>query len=236
MLCGDFNARTASDPDFIQYDNNDKFIQNNSNYIYDLVNFCRTSTDVATCNRGKRLLEICSQSQLRIANGRSFGDLTGKFTSHSIVGSSVIDYFVISEAILGKLLFMKIHDFTKSLSDHCLISCVLSVNFTETYCHENNNYIPNPFKYICKDNSIQSFHDAFILPFVTQKVTNYLDADYSCKYNCSLVDSDNDHGNTSCKINQAVSDFSDIILSAANTFLKARTPQRRKNRNNKCKK
>jgi hypothetical protein len=37
MLCGDFNTRTASDPDFIQYDNNnDKFIQNDSNYIYDL--------------------------------------------------------------------------------------------------------------------------------------------------------------------------------------------------------
>jgi hypothetical protein len=46
--------------------------------------------------------EICSQSQVRIANGRSFGDLTGEFTSHSTLGSSVIDYFVISEAILGR--------------------------------------------------------------------------------------------------------------------------------------
>jgi hypothetical protein len=55
--------------------------------------------------------------------------------------------------------------------------------------------------------------------------TNYLDVDYSCKYNCSLVDSDNDYGKTSCKINQAVSDFSDITLSTANTSLKARTPQ-----------
>ena len=142
--------------------------------------------------------------------------------------SSVIDYFVISEAILGKLLFMKVHDFMKSSSDHCLISCVLSVNFTETHCHENKNNISKPLKYIWNDNSIQSFQDALSLPSVTQKVTNYLDVDYSCKYNCSLVDSDNDYGNTSCKINQAVSDFSDIILSAANTSLKARTPQRRK--------
>ena len=145
---------------------------------------------------------------MRIANGRSFGDLTGEFTSHSTLCSSVIDYCVISEAILGKLLFMKAHDFMRSLSDHCLISCVLSVNFTETHCHENKNYIPKPLKYIWNDKSIQSFHDAS----VTQKVINYLDVDYSCKYNCSLVDSDNDYGNTSCKINQAVSDFSDIIL------------------------
>ena len=43
MLCGDFNARTESHPDFIQYDNNDKFIQNYSNYIFDLDNFCRIS-------------------------------------------------------------------------------------------------------------------------------------------------------------------------------------------------
>jgi hypothetical protein len=47
---------------------------------------------------------------------------------------------------------------------------------------------------------------------------------------------DNDYGNTSCKINQAVSDFSDIIISAANTSLKAIIPQRRKIHNNKCKK
>jgi hypothetical protein len=40
-----------------------------------------------------------------------------------------------------------------------------------------------------------------------------------CEVYSSLVDSDNDYGNTSCKINQAVSDFSDIILSAANTSL-----------------
>jgi hypothetical protein len=45
----------------------------------------------------------------------------------------------------------------------------------------------------------------------------------------------NDYGKTSCKINQAVSDFSDITLSTANTSLKARTPQRRKNHNNKSK-
>jgi hypothetical protein len=50
------------------------------------------------------------------------------------------------------------------------------------------------------------------------------------------ISSDNNYENTSCKINQTVSDFSDIILSAANTSLKARTPQRRKNHNNKCKK
>ena len=60
MICGDFNARTASDLDFIQYDNNDKVMQNDSNYIYDLVIFCRISKDVTTCNRGKRLLEISS--------------------------------------------------------------------------------------------------------------------------------------------------------------------------------
>jgi hypothetical protein len=39
-----------------------------------------------------------------------------KFTSHFTLGSSVIDYFVISEAILGQLIFMKVHDLMKSLS------------------------------------------------------------------------------------------------------------------------
>ena len=135
------------------------------------------------CNRGKRLLEICSQSQLRIANGRSFGDLTGKFTSHSTLGSSVIDYFIISETILSKLLLMKVHDFNKSLSDHCMISCVLSVNFIETRNYENSSCIPMPTKYIWNDNSSQSFLNALALPSVAKGITNFLDCDYSCKYN-----------------------------------------------------
>ena len=63
--------------------------------------------------------------KLRIANGRSFGDLIGEFTSHSTLGSSVIDYFVISEAILGQLLFMKVHDFMKSLSDQSDFLCCI---------------------------------------------------------------------------------------------------------------
>ena len=40
---------------------------------------------------------MCISSRLRILNGRTFGDSTGKFTSYQYNGSSVVDHCLISE-------------------------------------------------------------------------------------------------------------------------------------------
>jgi hypothetical protein len=40
------------------------------------------------------------QSRLRILNGRTLGDLEGKYTFHNSMGSSTIDYIISSESFL----------------------------------------------------------------------------------------------------------------------------------------
>ena len=79
-------------------------------------------------SRGRQLIETCVQSGMRILNGRIFGDTIGKYTSHQPLGSSVIDFFIVSETLLHQIPFFKVQPYEPDLSDHCQISMSLRVN------------------------------------------------------------------------------------------------------------
>ena len=100
LLCGDFNARTGCKiPDFIVNDN-DVHVPVSNHYLEDADINCRVSQDHVTDARGRELLDLCIESQLRILNGRSFGDSQGMFTSYKYNGNSVVDYMLVSENLL----------------------------------------------------------------------------------------------------------------------------------------
>ena len=48
---------------------------------------------------------MCISSRLRILNGRTFGDSTGKFTFYQYNGNSVIDYCLIYEGKNAKHIY-----------------------------------------------------------------------------------------------------------------------------------
>ncbi|CAG2204832.1 unnamed protein product [Mytilus edulis] len=96
ILAGDFNARTGDEPDLIQGDSSNHTPLFNS-YSPDLDLPSRSSQDNILSQRGKYLIDLCIQDKLRILNGRTFGDTFGQYTSHQPNGSSVIDYFIVSE-------------------------------------------------------------------------------------------------------------------------------------------
>ena len=79
LLCGDLNARTGSDTDFIINDD-DGHIPLDPDYIIDAKVRKRESEDSKVDERGKQLNEVCIASRLRILNGRTLGDLFGKYT------------------------------------------------------------------------------------------------------------------------------------------------------------
>jgi len=79
ILCGDMNARSGSEPDFIQNDNYDIYVPVNDDYAYDLIQEKRQSQDDKIDSRGKQLLELCIATQMRILNGRVIGDLYGRY-------------------------------------------------------------------------------------------------------------------------------------------------------------
>lgn len=92
MMCRDFNARTGSQQDFIFGDSTDH-LPLYHNYDVDSHSMCRQSKDTIVDTRGKSLIDICVGNQLRILNGRCFGDMFGRNTCFTPNGCSVVDQY-----------------------------------------------------------------------------------------------------------------------------------------------
>jgi len=214
LICGDLNARTGSDVDFIPNDTGFKYSVDDR-YIDNIPCRIRNSQDMARCNRGKNLLELCIQSKLRILNGRTFGDLQGKYTAHCSLRSSVIDYTIASKDVQHKILSMKVHDFKKSISNHCMLSCILSVNFIEICAQETTPLSPHPTKYIWSKDSVNKFQQSLKSTSVTSKLNDFVHSNYSLD---------------SCSVANAVLDFSKCIVEAAGLSLKARQKGYKRNK------
>ena len=172
LVIGDFNARTGRAADFITSDSDADYATYDIQYSPDLKCDIRNSEDEIICSRGRDLLDLCIQSKMRILNGRMLGDLSGKLTSHCSLGSSVIDYCICSDKLLSKILSMKVHDFDRSLSNHCMLSCIISVNFVE-HRPELDNLYPLPFKYAWNSSSIEKFQNALQSAPVAAKVSHF---------------------------------------------------------------
>lgn len=123
LICGDLNAKTGNDLDFIQ-DDNPSYTPEAEDYSQDYQNIMsRESEDMhRICSRGKLIIDYCIAAQLRILNGRTLGDLWGKCTYHGPKGSSVIDYSIASQSLVDSVLYFKVDNLVRSLSDHCLIT------------------------------------------------------------------------------------------------------------------
>ena len=100
ILCGDLNARVGNLLDYIMNDSSPHIEQYYSGYESDNAIPQRTNQDVQTNTQGKRLIDLCISSGIRILNGRHNGDPSGKFTCYTPRGCSVVDYVVMSENLL----------------------------------------------------------------------------------------------------------------------------------------
>lgn len=112
VITGDMNARTGVHNDFIQGDSVSHILLDNIGYDVDVAAGERHSNDITIDVRGKELLEMCVANKLRIVNGRIFGDSMCKFTCNNCVGSSVLDYFIVSEMLLEDILYAGIRFYT----------------------------------------------------------------------------------------------------------------------------
>jgi hypothetical protein len=127
VLSGDLNARTGIKEDFILNDDN-SHVHLQQDYEPDHSMLTRGNQDITISPRGNALLELCTEGRLRILNGRTLGDCIGKYTCHNSLGSSVVDYCIVSESVYKDVLYFKVHDFDATLSDHCQLSFVIKAN------------------------------------------------------------------------------------------------------------
>ena len=124
MLCGDLNARTSCEVDFILNDSS-RYLPLFDSYKPDDKNKLRKSHDDVLDERGKELIDLCITHQMSIVNGRCIGNLLGNFTCFSTV-----DYLITNERLLNQLLYFKVSDFLPLHSDcHCKISWEILTKF-----------------------------------------------------------------------------------------------------------
>lgn len=221
ILCGDLNARTGSEPDFIINDVNDTHIPMYDNYSCDIVQEKRCSYDMKVDSRGKQLLDLCIASKLRILNGRMWGDSYGKYTCMKAVGSSVVDYVIVSEDLIEDTLFFHVADFLSTLSDcHCKLTFGLLASYSPK-TKEQDITILFPGKYIWSETSTQKLQDTLCQPNIRNSIKTFLDT----KVNLS-----EDY------IEQAANEFFNIIDNAASKcliFRKTKLKGVRKHKNKK---
>ncbi len=136
MICGDFNARTSVDPDFVPDDTVNHIGVLPDDYAADIP-LPRFSKDKVRPNdNGSSLLAFCKESGLRIMNGRAGNDTgVGEYTYVGSRGSSVIDYVITSTDMFNKILNFDVCK-PNILSDHCAVrfSLICSEPFTQNKC------------------------------------------------------------------------------------------------------
>ena len=86
----------------------------------------RKNQDVQTNTQGKRLIDLCISSGIRILNGRHNGDPSGKLTCYTPRGCSVVDYVVMSENLLYTVEEFSISDLP-IYSDHCALHFAMNI-------------------------------------------------------------------------------------------------------------
>ncbi|CAG2200728.1 unnamed protein product [Mytilus edulis] len=159
-LLGDFNARTGSLCDYIIPDDELSKILNYDGIdeidrcLYDYYNLClynvslqRSSEDKGRINvYGNKLLQLCKNNCLYIANGRIGNDKNmGKVTSKE---TSLVDYLIVSGDLFPYITEFEVIDFDSLFSDiHCRLQFNLSAMLPDDLLDKNNS--PNvPSKHI----------------------------------------------------------------------------------------
>ena len=178
ILCGDFNARSGSEPDFIQNDNYGIHIPVHDDYECDVIQELRNSYDSKLDTRGKQLLEFCISTKMRILNGRVIGDLLGKYTCHKPTGSSVVDYIILSEELLTSVLYFKVSDFIPHFSDcHCKLSLNLLAKYSTNVTKHNFKLKRFPNAYHWDSSSTVKFQDALCHPTCKKAINIFMERD-----------------------------------------------------------
>ena len=95
ILCGDWNVRVGEEQDM--EGDNYNFEQSSLQFARDWVNWEPRRSRDKICNKnGKKLIELCKDLNFVLLNGRGEGDSEGELTFVSELGSSVVDYAIVS--------------------------------------------------------------------------------------------------------------------------------------------
>lgn len=208
LACGDWNARTSVNPDFVEDDDPVHMSVLPDEYITD-VQLPRYSEDKGHVNNnGLFLLDFCKQTGLRIMNGRVGDDKgIGQFTFVGSRGSSVVDYVLCTQDLFGNVSHFKVHE-PNILSDHCLLT--FSFDFQMLGARETieNDYDQVSGRFVWNSDYKEEFLNSLKITDTTEKLSELNVRIPICVENN--------------EIDQCLADFNNIIEQAASPIQPAK--------------
>ena len=143
ILMGDLNARSQTVLDYIPNESFDFVPLSDELYNIDTIGTQpRNNMDTGSNSYGHKFLELCKKVPLRILNGRMFGDLFGKLTCYTPLGSSCVDYCAVSPELFSKIRYFQVQSLLPMFSDHTPISLCLKVNASIHVQKSNYDFVP----------------------------------------------------------------------------------------------
>ena len=227
LILGDMNAHTSVNPDFISNDEKGNDLINlPESYEADIPLNRRNSDKSKVNEHGTALLKLCTESGMRILNGRKLGDIFGKPTYFGPMckNPTLIDYGLMHKDDLKDITMFQVQDLCY-LSDHCLIhACVTaSVNLNRKRNGHTSRIretcFEMPRKFIWEEKRRTVFMENLTSPEAKNQIKNFMER-------ATTIDSPNIED-----IDSASNAVSSIITTAAEkTFRKAKPPTSSRNR------
>ena len=178
ILIGDFNARTNNYEDRIP--NNDKdFLEVEAPGIKTSRTVPKRNNQDQKANKyGKKLVDLCIATDSYILNGRTLGDVQGKFTCYQPGGTSTVDYAIVTESLMDYVETFEVK--TPSLSDHCSLKLRIKIPDEVKPIEDNLEEVKPPLRW---NNKTKELFTEVIHSQDTQKKVQNL---------CQLLENEDD--------------------------------------------
>ena len=214
LIVGDMNARTGNlaEPPRMDGHTLDNLID--GSFLHDSypMTSTRNSEDVTVNERGKTLLDLTAEADLKIFNGSTLGDIFGRFTCMRYNGSSVVDYMMVSKSLAASIHHFKVLNFT-DISDHRPITCRLTNCCQDLKtCQPNIKLSEQPTKYLW--NAMNS-PTAFLL---SQNEPTFIE-------HCQNISSQ--ASNTKKDVKEMSNKLVELLTSVARSSLEVKKPPRK---------
>ena len=138
----------------------------------------RNNQDKKGNNYGKKLIELCQATNSYILNGRTLGDLQGKYTCYEKNGCSTVDYAIANDALSKYVKYFYVSN--PSISDHCDICIHLNLPGKVTMKNNTSTLVEAPRKIRWNEETRTQLLSKFTRPeteLKVQKIASLLKCD-----------------------------------------------------------
>ena len=168
IVAGDLNARIGSIQDYI--DDNVQHMFGMQWYEPDNFDLPRCAKDTVVNNFGRSLIELCTELDIHVLNGRAAQDCPGQYTNINESGCSTVDYFMVETPLYESVVNFEVSEFP--VSNHMPVQCTFDLhvdNVTQSVTEQGENVwyyqrdLPQQCKFRWKSESknqfVESMHD-----------------------------------------------------------------------------